>query len=114
MANLTNYIDAMSRSFTATGTIAAGQPVGIDGALAGAGDPILGIAKHDVTTDDVDSVLVVGECQVTSGAAITAGADLEINGAGKFITLASGVKVGRALQAASGANKTIQAYINAI
>lgn len=114
MATLQNHIDVMSRTFTATGTISAGQPVGLTGAAAAAGAAILGIAKADVVSTDVDSCLVLGECRLVASGAITAGDPIQCSGTGKVATVSTGVKIGRALTAAVSDGDVITAYVSAI
>lgn len=114
MATLKNHIDIFSRTYKATGTISAGQPVGIGGAAAAQHAAMLGIAKADVGSGDYDSVLVIGECQLVASGAITAGADIECDGAGKVAALTTGKKIGRALTAAAADGDIITAYVNAI
>lgn len=114
MSVLNNKIVVMSRSYTPTGTILAGQPVELDGTVAESGEAILGIALHDADTSAMDAVMVIGECELTAGAAIAAGAQIQVGTGGKVITLAAGVAIGRALTAAAADGDKIQAYVSAI
>ena len=80
--------------------------------VAGAGDKILGVLQNDPdAVGKAASVMVHGQSKVVSGAAVTAGVELEVDAAGKFITLATGVSVGFALETAAGANAIISAVL---
>lgn len=63
---------------------------------------MLGVASDDVTVASKLLVTVYREGIVpaVAGAAIAAGAEVEVGAAGKFITLASGKAVGMAIKAA--------------
>src|SRR5687767_5621590 len=65
------------------------------GGAAGAGAAIFGVATRDAAAGE--KVMVWGDpgtiVEAEAGAALTAGDDLEIDAAGRFIVLAAGVKV---------------------
>lgn len=117
MARLVNFHSIYSRTYDPTAAINAGQPVTPAGGLAGAGVAIQGIAMETVDSTDaaesgfVSTVLVMGECELTAGAAIAIGAAIEVGTSGKFITLASGRQIGIALEAAAGDGSTFKALI---
>ena len=69
-------------------------------ATATAAGKILGVAAFDAGLAAQLSVIGEGVVPVTAGAAITAGAEVEVGASGKAITLASGKAVGRALTTA--------------
>jgi hypothetical protein len=75
-------------------------------AHAGAGVRALGVAAYDAASGArVPVIAGPGTIvHVTSGAAITAGAQVEVGTTGRAITLASGVAVGHALSTAAGAD----------
>ena len=74
---------------------------------------ILGVLEEAVAAAGDPCVVGRGGIrQVLSGAAITAGDDLKVDAAGKFIKWAtSGDRVGQALQAAGGADVLIWAFV---
>lgn len=71
-------------------------------AVAGAGVKCLGVLQNKPTADQAATVVVHGITKAIAGAAITAGAQVEVNAQGEFITLNTGVSVGFALDAAAG------------
>ena len=80
-------------------------------APATAAGKVLGVAAFDAAVGA--QVLAIGEgvVPVTAGAAITAGAEVEVGTGGKAITLASGKAVGRALTtAANNADVYVRLY----
>lgn len=88
----------------ATGTL-------ISVATATAAGKILGVAAFDAGLAARLSVIGEGVVPVTAGAAITAGAEVEVGTGGKAITLASGKAVGRALTtAANNADVYVRLY----
>lgn len=70
-------------------------------APATAAGKVLGVAAFDAAVGAQVSVIGTGVVPVTAGAAITAGAEVEVGTGGKAITLASGKAVGRALTTAA-------------
>jgi hypothetical protein len=46
-----------------------------------------------------------------AGAAVTAGALLEFDSSGRFVTRSAGVSVARALSSASGAGSTLEVFV---
>jgi hypothetical protein len=119
MATLGVHSSVWQDTYTVgTGGVKAGQPVEADGSVAEAAEAIIGIAMHDADAEDVDSVLVIGEITARAGGAIAAGAEVEVgtttDGVTEFVTLAAGVKVGRALTAAAGDGSSFRLRINAI
>ena len=80
-------------------------------ATATAAGKILGVAAFDAGLAARLSVIGEGVVPVTAGAAITAGAEVEVGTGGKAITLASGKAVGRALTtAANNADVYVRLY----
>ena len=72
---------------------------------------VLGVAAFDAAVGAQVSVIGEGVVPVTAGAAITAGAEVEVGTGGKAITLASGKAVGRALTtAANNADVYVRLY----
>lgn len=91
----------LTLSVVAGGAITGYRCVGYNDQQAGAAAAVKGIARHDAATGEQLAIDVSGVVPVEAGAAIAAGAAVEANAAGKVITLASGVVVGRAVQAAA-------------
>ena len=102
----------------ATATVTARRFVAISGdrsadgnvsvAHATAGGRAFGVAKDDATTGELFGVARDGVVKVRAGAAIAAGADVEVGTSGQAITKTSGVAVGYAITAAaSGADAEI-------
>ena len=89
-----------------TAAIAKNVMVNFDGAVCGAGLRCLGVALVDFDSGEIVGVNR-GVCIVKAGAAITAGAGVESDSTGRVVTLASGVRCGMALEAASAANDLI-------
>jgi hypothetical protein len=56
-------------------------------------------------------VVMLGMAIGEAGAAITAGALLEFDSSGRFITRSAGVSVGRALTAAAGSGSLFEVYV---
>lgn len=76
---------------------------------ATAAGKVAGVAAYDAASGARVAV-IRGKGQivpVTSGAAITALAEVEVGTAGKAVAFSAGVKVGRALSAAAGANAQV-------
>jgi len=91
----------------ATEAITAHRLVCVDGTHTNNGAAI-GPALFDTDNGDMISVGVGAIEVVESGAAITAGDVLECDSSGRAITYADGVKVGRALDAATAAGGFIR------
>lgn len=89
-----------------SGNRAAGGNLSVAHATAAA--RAFGVARHDATTGELVSIARGGVVKVTTGAAIAAGADVEVGTDGKAITKSAGVAVGFAITgAASGADAEI-------
>ena len=74
---------------------------------AGAGYPCaVGGASGDAVP-----VVLMGVAIGEAGAAVTAGALLEFDSAGRYITRSAGVTVGRALSAAAGSGSTLEVFV---
>jgi len=100
--------------FTAEADLSAAQFLGVNGgtaagqvALAGAGEAIFGVLQNKPTAGQAAEVMNKGVTKGISGAAILVHVQVEVDAAGKFITLAAGVPVGFALEAAGAADEII-------
>jgi hypothetical protein len=69
----------------------------------GAAKMIFGVAKYDAVNGARFGVIRGGIVPITAGAAIVAGAEVEVAADGRVITVASGVPIGTCLTACSGA-----------
>ncbi|MGU3583061.1 capsid cement protein [Rhodococcus sp. C26F] len=116
------YSPGQAITVEATGAVAQSTFVAVSGnrtagggniaaSTAGAGVRALGVAAADAATGQVVAVHRAGVVRVVAGAAIAAGAEVEVGAAGKAVTLAAGKAVGLALTAAaSGAHAEIALY----
>ena len=94
-----------------TGIVAQKTFVDLDGDTATAAAYAFGVADMDGAVGETIAVTVQGTAKVQSSAAIAKGAKVEVAAAGKAATLAAGVAVGRALEAATGADQTIEVLL---
>lgn len=69
-----------------------------------AGAKAFGVAEYDAASGAQVGVIREGIVPVTSGAAIAAGAQVEVGANGKVITLATGIAVGKNLATVAGAD----------
>jgi hypothetical protein len=77
-------------------------------ALAGAGVAIVGVLQNKPSAaNQAATIMAEGVTPGVAGAAVAAGASVEMDANGLFITLAAGVRVGIALQQATLANQVI-------
>ena len=60
---------------------------------------------------DAIPVVLLGVAIGEAGAAVTAGALLEFDSSGRYITRSAGVSVGRALTSAAGAGSTLEIFV---
>lgn len=82
--------------------------VGLVGNVAAAGAKALGIAEVDAAQGEQASVSTHGILLVTAGAAIAAGAEVEVGAAGKAVTKAAGISNGYALDTAAADGDVIR------
>jgi hypothetical protein len=109
MANQNHPICTLPLKLTAT--VVQKTFVDLDGDTATAAAYAFGVADMDGVSGETIAVVVQGTAKVLSAAAIAKGAAVEVGAAGKAATLAAGVKVGRALEAAGGANEVIEVLL---
>lgn len=77
-------------------------------AHAGAGEKVFGVSPHDIASGDTGAIYGPGwTVPVTTGANVTAGAELESGAAGVAIPLASGKVAGIALDDATSGNDVL-------
>jgi hypothetical protein len=60
---------------------------------------------------DAIPVVLLGFAIGEAGAAVTAGALLEFDSSGRYVTRSAGVSVGRALTGAAGAGSTLEVFV---
>ncbi|HEV7914516.1 MAG TPA: capsid cement protein [Albitalea sp.] len=98
-------IALLTLTVTATAAVAANRGITSLGAVPAAAAAIAGVTRTSGGIGDLVPVDVMGTTLIESGAAIAAGAAVEVDNQGRAITLAAGVKAGRMApgQAAAGA-----------
>lgn len=102
----------LTKTFTASGTIAQARFVTPAVAQAGAGVNTLGVASVAAVSGDKLPVVVLGTAVVEAGAAVSIGATIKTDANGKAITWAtSGAKVALALSAASADGDSIEVLL---
>lgn len=101
-------IPILTLSVVAAAALSEHQAIGYDGNVATAAATMQGLAQTDAASGEQVAVDVQGTGIAIAGAAIAVGADLEVGAAGKLVTKAAGVSVGRALQAAGADGDLIE------
>ena len=105
-------IALLTKSFTAGATLAQYQPVTAAGAAASAAGNAVGFANVAAASGDLYPATVLGTSLAVAGAAITAGALVEVGSTvTQVVTKSAGVAIGRALSAASQAGDIIEVLI---
>lgn len=100
-----------TRTVVATAAIAAETFVTSGGATAAPAGNTFGVARSDAAIGDRFPVDTLGSAVVKAGGAIAKDAAVEVGAGGKAVTLASGVKVGIALQASAADGDRIEVYL---
>jgi len=85
--------------------------IGFDGAVCGSGIKPLGSLNANTNSGEMAPVVCAGIALVYSGAAVSVGAKLQSNAAGKAITYASGAVAGYALDASIGTDELIRVLL---
>lgn len=85
--------------------------IGFDGAVCGSGVKPLGVLSANTDENEQAPVCCLGIALVYSGAALSAGAKVQSNAAGKAITYSSGAVAGYVLDAATGADELIRVLL---
>jgi hypothetical protein len=97
---------------TLSGTVAQFGPVTAAGAPATAAGNAVGFAQVGGVSTDVVPVVALGTSKAVAGAAITAGALVEVHSTvAQVVTRYAGVSIGRALTAAAAAGDEIEVLI---
>lgn len=103
------YIEILTLTGTAPSAVTANRLVGFNDAQATvAGQACKGVAYSAADTGEDYPIHALGVTTVAAGAAVVVGAALQSDAQGRAITQSTGALVGRALEAASGADKLIQ------
>lgn len=103
-------IAILQETVTAAATLTQYRGATLAGAAVSAAGNGYPCATGGVSGDAIPVVLLgvaIGE----AGAAVTAGALLEFDSSGRFITRSAGVSVARALTSASGAGSTLEVFV---
>jgi hypothetical protein len=85
--------------------------IGFDGAVCGNGVKPLGVLNANTNLNEQAPLTCLGISLVYSGAAVSKGAKVQCNAAGKVITYASGAVAGFALDASTGADELIRVLL---
>lgn len=94
---------------TAGEALAKERLVGADGSYPSAGGVVLGATEIAAASGDSTGLVINGIVKVTSAAAVTVGAQVKTDAAGKVLPQGgSGVIVGTAIDAASDADESIR------
>lgn len=111
---LNGFYSTHALTVTAAAALTGERFVTLQGAVPAAGVGNVGVARFSCASGDPVTVDVDGRVTVAAGAAIAAGALVETNNAGKAITRATGVALGRALTAAAADNDPVVVLLNAV
>lgn len=95
----------------ASAAISTGRGVTFAGAHSGAGLAIYGVSRTSGAIGDPVPIDCVGTTLMEAGAAVTAGAAVEVDSVGRVIDFSAGVKVGRALSAAGAAGTFVEVLL---
>ena len=99
-------------SVAAAALVLADRAVGQDGNYTAAGTACFGISGEDAPAIGSQiSVDTLGTSVATAGGAIAKDALLEVGANGQLVTLAAGVAVARAMQAAAAAGDKLEVFL---
>lgn len=85
--------------------------IAFNGTVCGVGAKPLGVLNANTNLGEMAPISCAGIALVYSGAAISIGAKLQCDAAGKAITYSSGAVVGYALDASTGADELIRVLL---
>lgn len=94
-------ITILTLGVTAAADVLSSRAINALGAVPAAGANSAGLTTMDAKSGTRVPYAVLGTAVGIAGAAVAAGAALEVGAAGKLITRAAGITVGRALTAAA-------------
>ena len=95
----------------AAAALAANRAVSVAGAVPAAGATCLGLTQTSGAIGDAVPVNALGTAVGEAGAAIAAGAALELDAVGRVIPRTTGVTIGRALTAAAAAGDQVEVFL---
>lgn len=98
-------------SVIATAAITQFRAVGHTGGAPAAAAHCLGFAQNGAASGEAVPVVALGTAIAEAGAAITAGAQLELDASQRVITRSAGAIVGRALTAAGAAGDQVEVLV---
>ena len=105
------FYSNLTLGIAATAVIAINQAVTAAGAVAGAGLNAIGTANTGAAIGERVPVSAGGTALAIAGAAIALGAAVEVGAAGKLITKAAGIAVGRAITAAAADGDQFEVFL---
>jgi Uncharacterized conserved protein (DUF2190) len=109
MAALANA--AQTVGVVATGTIGQYNAITAAGAVATAAGNAIGFAQTGSVAGARIPTTALGIAVATAGAAIAVGAAVEVGAAGKVVTKAAGIAIGRAMSAAAADGDQIEIFV---
>lgn len=101
-------LSILTLTVKASAVLTARRFATLGGAVPAAGAAAAGVVRTAAAIGDDVAVDVYGTAIVEAGAAVAAGAAVEADATGRAITLAAGVKLGRARSAATAAGDLIE------
>lgn len=104
-------VPILTLSHRASANLTANRFVSYAGGVPSANGATIGVARADAASGTMASVDILGTAVVETGGAITALTNIATDASGKAVAYSSGVKVGVALQAASGAGEFIEVLL---
>jgi predicted RecA/RadA family phage recombinase len=97
----------LTHGVVAAVAMSAHRAISYTGAIPAAGGPMMGVTISDASAGNRVPVEMLGISEIAVGAAVAAGAALELDATGRAVTLAAGTKIGRAMASASAADQVI-------
>lgn len=105
-------ISILVLNVVAAGALATARGVTFAGAYPAANAAIHGVTRTSAAAvGDLVPIDVIGTALIESGAAVTAGLALACDATGRVVDFAAGVKVGRALTAATAAGQMVEVLL---
>lgn len=104
-------ISTLTLTVAAAAALTINRFVTATGAVPSANGNALGVTRTSGAQGDLVPVDVMGTALVEASAAISAGAAVATTNDGRAVTYSTGVAVGRALQAASGAGALVEVLL---
>lgn len=111
MGPLQGSISSLTVTAVASAPVAARQLVGFDGAPAGDGVAVFGVARTDADPGRAFAIDVIGVFDLIAGAAIPAFSPLQSDAGGAPIVRTAGVHIGTALTAAANPGDIVKVLI---